>query len=300
MQIKLIVTGMHRSGTTWLGQLVSRVQQYAVIHEPFNYELGLKGVPAWYLDPRDTAHEAYLMNSLEQLASGRGKFQTRFRRDRPLRYLASLLVGTGAARIYQAATRSENEALAIKDPFLIRMAPRLAANGYKVLVSVRHPLAILRSLKRMDWPLIVPGINDKSPFAPVGLEEEMAKVCSMWCELYGPILEYLERQGQDNVFIADHSTIFHDVERFGTALVNFLELDGEQTDLKRFLADTTSGSTVMPDHSKLHEFSRDSRKLAEAWRLEYSSKQLSQVENLLGSKLARLGDASHSSIVMNS
>ena len=44
----IIISGMHRSGTTFLGKLLESSGNMHTIHEPFNYKFGLEGVPCWY------------------------------------------------------------------------------------------------------------------------------------------------------------------------------------------------------------------------------------------------------------
>src|SRR6476620_4378035 len=35
----IVVTGTHRSGTTWVGEMIATSPQVAYVHEPFNYPL---------------------------------------------------------------------------------------------------------------------------------------------------------------------------------------------------------------------------------------------------------------------
>jgi hypothetical protein len=43
-----IVTGMHRSGTTYVGRILGLCDKVDVFHEPFNRHFGLKGVKKNY------------------------------------------------------------------------------------------------------------------------------------------------------------------------------------------------------------------------------------------------------------
>ena len=58
MKPDCLVTGMHRSGTTLIGRMVELASSdISVLHEPFNYELGIQGVPSWYPNPyQDESH----------------------------------------------------------------------------------------------------------------------------------------------------------------------------------------------------------------------------------------------------
>lgn len=296
MPIKLVVTGMHRSGTTWIGQVVSQLNDYAVIHEPFNFVHGLVGVPTWYLDDRSAAHRIFFHEALADLECGVARFQWHFNLRRPFKSIAAGIVGTGASRAYRKIIKQNPPHLAIKDPFLLRMAPILADEGYKVLVSVRHPGAVLRSLARMAWPTSINSLQDQTSTPLLEPLDDITRACDQWSSLYRPVLQYLERNDAGRIFIADHSVIFRDVEQFGASLIRFLNVTSGQESLMQFLLESTAGKTVTPSHDKLHDFSRDSRKLAESWRLDYNSEELLQFDFLVGSKLAKLAHASRTSI----
>lgn len=47
---KIVVTGFRRSGTTFVGRMLSVDRSVAYLHEPFNYEEGIKefGINYWY------------------------------------------------------------------------------------------------------------------------------------------------------------------------------------------------------------------------------------------------------------
>ena len=53
---KLIaVTGLHRSGTTYLGNILSKSSSIFVLHEPFNRKQGLVGAPPFYSHSNENA-----------------------------------------------------------------------------------------------------------------------------------------------------------------------------------------------------------------------------------------------------
>ncbi len=45
---KFVVTGLHRSGTRWLGRVIQKTGEVAALHEPFNKAYGMRGVSEWY------------------------------------------------------------------------------------------------------------------------------------------------------------------------------------------------------------------------------------------------------------
>lgn len=296
MHIDTILTGMHRSGTTWLGEMVARAKEYGVVHEPFNYDHGLVGTPAWYLDPNEADHIGFLRAGFEKIEAESVKFKWRFNATHPLKSIVSRFLGTGVSRHYKRTIVAKPPRLAIKDPFLLKMAPKLADDGKKVVVSVRHPGAIMLSLQRMKWPTEISGKGVSEAHRKDNRLSEIAKSCALWSDLYRATLDYVDRANGDFLFIADHSTIFRNVTQFGPALLEFLDVREGRSEALKFLTESTSGATVTPNHRKLHDFSRDSRKLAEAWRSEYSMQELDLFEDLVGASTAKFAAASKADI----
>jgi hypothetical protein len=53
----IVVTGTHRAGTTWVGEMISKSPEVTYIHEPFNY-------PLWPQCPL-TRHFSYITEQEE-------------------------------------------------------------------------------------------------------------------------------------------------------------------------------------------------------------------------------------------
>ncbi|WP_075261386.1 sulfotransferase [Geobacillus thermocatenulatus] len=45
----ILVTGAHRSGTTFVGKMLSLHPSIGYIQEPFNKDFGVKGIENWFL-----------------------------------------------------------------------------------------------------------------------------------------------------------------------------------------------------------------------------------------------------------
>ena len=92
------VTGMHRSGTTWLGTLISKFDKMVAIHEPCNFGYGLKGVPRWYIDGRYSEDRDFVDRLLREIPAGSARFQRDFSIKRPVHGLARLVLGNRSER----------------------------------------------------------------------------------------------------------------------------------------------------------------------------------------------------------
>jgi hypothetical protein len=152
MNDPILVTGAHRSGTTWAGRMLCAGGDAFYIHEPFNNVR--RNGPAWVprpfpfwfysLSPADAEYERLLQNVvamryplLPALASVRSPAHLgRAGRDWALSLLA----------------RARRRRPLLKDPIALFSAERLAERfRMTVVVLIRHPAAFAASLKRLDW-----------------------------------------------------------------------------------------------------------------------------------------------------
>ncbi len=148
MKKKLIlVTGSHRSGTTWTARVISAHPKMNYIAEPFNPGFNHPANPAtdWfpYLDP-DDEHPEYI----------------RYIKSRSQITLRGLLAeseflfrkGYRGAYFREQWNRLFRPYQLIKDPIAFFSAEWLAENfDMKVIVLIRHPAAFVSSLKLKGW-----------------------------------------------------------------------------------------------------------------------------------------------------
>lgn len=148
----ILVTGAHRSGTTWVGKMLAVSSRTAYISEPLNvmHRPGVLRAPVrnWYTYICSENESPYLPAFQETL---------RFR----YHYLSEILslrsfkdagrLGRDAGIFLRGWMRRQRPLL--KDPFAIFSAPWFASRlGCRVVITVRHPAAFASSLKRLDWP----------------------------------------------------------------------------------------------------------------------------------------------------
>jgi len=147
----ILVTGAHRSGTTWVGKMIAASPEVAYISEPLNvhHRPGVLRVPTknWY---------TYICE--ENQVNFLPAFQDTIRfQYHPWLELGSLRSFKDVGRMLRDLSwftggRLRRARPLFKDPFAVFSAPWFAeALGCQIVILVRHPLAFVSSLKRLNW-----------------------------------------------------------------------------------------------------------------------------------------------------
>lgn len=147
----VLVTGSHRSGTTWVGKMLAHSGVLGYIHEPF-----LPGrSPGWLSEPlpfwymyicSDNGH--LYRDALQRVVDMRFPVRASLARTRTVRHLA-LQVPEIARSIGYRRRRARP---LLKDPLALFSAPWLADTfGARVVVMIRHPVAFVGSIKKLEW-----------------------------------------------------------------------------------------------------------------------------------------------------
>jgi Sulfotransferase family len=147
----ILVTGAHRTGTTWVGKMLAASRQAGYISEPLNlwHRPGVLRAPVqhWYTYICSENEQVYLPALRETLGF-------RYHLWREIRSLRSRKDALRMARDWGIFTRGRFLAQRplLKDPFAIFSAPWFHDRlGCQVVITVRHPAAFASSLKRLGW-----------------------------------------------------------------------------------------------------------------------------------------------------
>lgn len=147
----ILVTGSHRSGTTWVGRMLALAPGVAYLHEPLSPRRWpgwlRRRPPHWFLYVC-RENEAEYAPLIEDLLA--------------LRYpLANLLRVRDARQAFQVAEevpfslwhRLRGARPLLKDPIAL-MSTEWLAERFQVqpVVMIRHPAAFAGSLRSIDWP----------------------------------------------------------------------------------------------------------------------------------------------------
>ena len=283
----VLVTGMPRSGTTWLARLLATAPGTALAgREPMNprgRQYALAGtLPGWAeLTTLSRRQERALRRAY------RGRSPWVFSRYGRRQWAAPL-----------PWTR-----LVMKDPFAMLSAPAvIRTTGATAVLLYRHPGAALASYRRMGWQ---PDLDELRPIMqrhqeshdgrgggtrlplPGDAEPAEAMGC-FWSALYEIALDHAgEAPG---LLIVSHEELAAGGLPAARRLFAALGLrwgTGTEAELLRESAGSGSASAS----AGLHDFARSPRDVAGAWRAQLGDGELERVEAVTADVRARLHEA---------
>ena len=290
--IPILVTGAHRTGTTWVGKMLAASGQAAYISEPLNilHRPGVLSAPTryWY---------TYLCaeNEGDYLPGLRQMLQFRYHTLAELRSLRSFKdVGRMGRdwRIFWWGRVFHKRPL-LKDPFAVFSAPWFFKRlGCQVVITVRHPGAFASSLKRLDWPFDLRDLLNQpllmrdwlEPFRPE--IEEMAKnpddiigqSCLLWRMVY-QIVEQFKKEYPQFQVVRHEDLSLQPIDGYRalyTALGLSLTPQVEQT----ILSASSSENPVEVSKRAVHSVRLDSQANLHNWKRRLSPGEIQRVRQL--------------------
>ncbi len=151
MTSPILVTGAHRTGTTWIGKMLAASGEAAYISEPLNvwHRPGVFSIPTsyWYTYICPENENIYL-DGLKQTLNYRYHLLAEIRSLRSRKDV--MRMGRDAGAFLSGRLRRQRPLL--KDPFAVFSAPWFKERlDCQVVITIRHPAAFVSSLKRLGW-----------------------------------------------------------------------------------------------------------------------------------------------------
>nr|WP_272506792.1 sulfotransferase [Salinibacter ruber] len=210
-----MVTGSHRSGTTWVGRMLALPPVLRYVHEPFRPDASHDLVPLptkrWYeYIPSNGENERYRV----KLEKGLG---LRYPLGHHLKASGSLRDGYRHVRsaVGRTIDRWRGRSVLLKDPLALLSAEWLYEQfDLDVVVMIRHPVAFAGSLKVKGWTFPFQDLLDQSRamkdlfwehreeiqhFAKTD-QHIVDQAALLWTLLYNVVLKYRKQQ-PDWVFL---------------------------------------------------------------------------------------------------
>jgi hypothetical protein len=272
----ILVTGAHRSGTTWVGKMLAANPRTAYISEPLNvwHRPGVLGAPVekWYTYLCEENESAYLPAFRQTLALRYGLW-------RELRALRSRKDALRMVRDFGIFLRGRllGQRPLLKDPFAVFSMPWFASRlGCRVVVTVRHPAAFASSLKRLDWPfdfrdlLAQPLLmrdwleEDRAAMEAMPADDLVGQAALLWRMIYRVVAR--TRDLLPSLVVVRHEDLSRDPVPGYRALYVALGLDFTPRVEQAILNASSSENPKELSKKKVHAVKLDSRANLDNWK----------------------------------
>lgn len=285
----ILVTGAHRSGTTWVGRILSLSRSVCYIHEPFNvdYPPRIAGrLFDYWFTYINGQNERDFYQSLSDVLSFRYDLISQLRKvqtRKDFKEFREEFVKFSVARVLRLRPL-------IKDPIAIFSAEWLASSfNMNVVVIIRHPAAFVSSIKRLRWnhpfshfllqPLLIK--EHLHPF-----EEEIKSYATkehhiveqaafLWKLIHQMIINYRDRH-KDWIFIRHEDLAREPLTGFNL-LFDKLNLKFSPRVQKRIMKYSDVKNPIDSDNP--YSIKRNSKSIVKKWQQELSKSEITRIRN---------------------
>jgi len=286
----ILVTGSHRSGTTWIGRVLAHSSSIGYLHEPFNkvYKNSGYGIkPAYWFQYISKANGHQYKKALDNLL----KF--RLLSFKALANYKPFNVKIFLKKNYQLFNhRLHHRRPLFKDPIALFAIQWLVEEyGCCPVILIRHPAAFVHSIKKQQWhfefseihqqenlinDLLQPYKNEVSDFARNDYPL-IDQAILLWTLTHHVIKQYQTEQA-NNWFFLRHEDIaqapFHYFEKL-YAYLNIPFREKEKKHIQQFSTVDTGNSHT--DANPVNQIQRNSQETSEQWKNELSQAEIDHI-----------------------
>jgi len=286
----ILVTGAHRSGSTWAGRMLAADSQTAYISEPLNvlHRPGIYGakVKYWYQYICDENEGDYLP-AFHQLLDFDYHLLDAIRSIRSPKDF--LRMGRDFTIFYNALMRGQRAL--IKDPFAVFSAQWFAKKlNCRVVVTVRHPAAFVSSLQRLGWsfefndllnqPLLMRDHLEKyrDEMLSTKADDVIGQASLLWKMIYASV--HASRQLDPGLIAVRHEDLSRDpVNRYHDL---YSKLDLEFTPrVQKFIENASSSENPTElSRKKTHSVKLDSLANIKNWKKRLSKEDITRIRKM--------------------
>lgn len=272
----ILVTGTHRSGSTWVGQMLSKARETGYIHEPFNLAIRMgtaRDVFDCWFQYVGIENEDVFRDVIAAVLAFQYPLRNNLRKVTTIHEGLKLLKDQSLFWQYQL----RGVRPVIKDPIAFFAAEWMAQYfDLSVVVLIRHPAAFYSSLKLMNWqfdfehlwrqPLLME--RYLSPFADdirdhaVKKKSLLSQAVLFWNCIHRTILLY-QKQHPDWQFVRHEDLSYAPTDGF-RKLYSTLNL--RYTPAVEQYINRRSGAQNSAEHHSNHEFVRHSKANIDNWK----------------------------------
>lgn len=278
----LLVTGVPRSGTTWLGRMISASKYYFYVHEFMNpvclFQKSRFFHKFHYLDESNIHEYEPIIERLMHLT-----YQSEMEKN-PLKHMAKEMIRTYFSLKKRALGYPQP---LLKEPNACFSSDFLARRyGLRVIVLVRHPAGVVTSFKRMGWPSDLDSILKQKAlvhryFSKLSLEDNqdlVEEISWLWRMVMDVLTKFLEKN-KDWILVRHEDICRNPLKEFEKI---FEKLNIPFTKrIKNKVFSSTRGETVIPESRDPFHFKRNSQKLTSAWKDRLTVQEIEKIKSIV-------------------
>ncbi|MEZ4802523.1 MAG: sulfotransferase [Gelidibacter sp.] len=281
MKKLILVTGAHRSGSTWTGKVISQSKDVRYVQEPFNIAIKKYKSPIKYwfqfVDKnQDKEFQLTIKSYLKSFFS-----ISIFKGYQNLSEVKSL---KSLYTYFLELHRKKLKRTLIKDPIALMSAPWIYDTfPSDVVVTVRHPAAFVASMKLKSWEFNFNELLQQKDLMTLHLKKFQTEIefysrkkqsileqgILLWNILYSVILQYQKTYGNKWYFIKHEDLSLNPINEF-SKIFDFLNLPFTEEIQSYIIATTTS------KEEGVHV--RDSKSNIHTWKDRLSSDEIDQIK----------------------
>jgi hypothetical protein len=288
----ILVTGAHRSGTSWAGKMLAADSDTAYISEPLNvlHRPGVfkAKVPYWY---------QYICedNQHEFLPAYQGLLQFDYHLWDEIRSIRSrkdfLRMGRDFMIFYNALQQGQRALL--KDPFAVFSVPWFVqCLDCRVVITVRHPAAFASSLQRLGWSFDFKNLLEQpllmrdhlEPFRAqmqsVQAEGVIAQGALLWKMIYDVVRKF--QQSNPDLFVVRHEDLSADPVNRYRELYDKLSLDFTPRVEKVIRKSSSSENPRELSLKNRHSVKLDSAANIKNWKKRLEPEVIQRIRDITG------------------
>jgi hypothetical protein len=288
----ILVTGAHRSGTSWAGKMLAADSDTAYISEPLNvlHRPGVfkARVIHWY---------QYICeeNQHEFLPAYQSLLQFDYHLWDEIRSLRSrkdfLRMGRDFMIFYNALQQGQRALL--KDPFAVFSVPWFVQCLHcRVLITVRHPAAFASSLQRLGWSFDFKNLLDqpllmrdhlelfRAQMQSVQAQDVIGQGALLWKMIYGVVRKF--QQSTPELLVLRHEDLSADPVNRYRELYDKLSLDFTPRVEKVILKSSSSENPTALSPRKTHSVKLDSAGSIKNWKKRLEPEVIRRIRDITG------------------
>jgi hypothetical protein len=300
----ILVTGMPRSGTTWVGQMLAAGGEVMYLSEPLNqlhpgiFRLRVRQ-PYCYIDEEN---ESSFADAFADAAAARPRpvaeiFSVREAKD----------VGRVAVRSFDfVRARLRSRRILFKDPYAVFSADWFADRlGSDVVLVVRRPAAVVSSLKRLGWRAPLVEMRRQEALRKrwlVGFDHELEAAATrselrrdliwsntvLWLIVYGAVARYADTRR--NFIVVRHEDLSRDPEHGFAQLYQSLGLSYSARAIAHIRGATAAGNPREVTRRHPHRVRLDSGANLESWRRRLTPEEVKRIRSMTDALASRWYD----------